>query len=194
MRVLAVRTPSDAATVAGAFIYAYERMLHRSPVHQEEWLYPLAQSAFETGHWKSMYNNNVGNLEFGGDTFSLGSAAPGPFTSYATMADSAEAMLRWLAKKNALTHAFHADLPAYMDAVQAGNYAGKNADYATYRNAMASLVEQYRSTVPKPYEPESPLATTSIYRPFILAGAAVAGAAGAWWLLRQKPIRRMIRA
>jgi hypothetical protein len=162
VHVAAVLTPSTAPEIAGALVAAYRQIMQRDPVQPEEWLYPLAQSALETGNWKSMYNNNVGFLEFGGDTFSLPNAS-GPFTSYANIGQSALAMMRWLFKRGVMAHAYAVDLPGYIDALQAGNYAGKDPGaYDRYRKAMPSLVKQYSSVVPTPYtEPPMPQTTTT---------------------------------
>lgn len=141
-------TPAAPADVAGAFVWAY-RQLYGVPPSKEDWLYPLAQSAFETAHWTGMWNWNAGNVTTTGDYVILpGNALH--FKSYDTLGAGALDMLRWLKSHAIMTYADNADLAGYVGALKAANYFG-DGDAASYQAGMQNYVNQYSTLNPAGY-------------------------------------------
>ncbi len=60
MRVEAVRTPATKEQVSRALVVAWWALLHEPPT-REAIMLMTAQSAFECGWWKALWNFNIGN-------------------------------------------------------------------------------------------------------------------------------------
>ena len=143
----------------------------------------LAQSAFETGHWVSCWNNNLGNVKhFTGDGFSW-------FSMSATEGDQAVVMVasKW---KSFLTldlgaafflkfHSTH--FPTAWQSVLAGDVPGfvaalKNAGYFTgnlaqYTAGVQAYSDRYAGIVPQATPGPSALIATGIVGAGLLLGA-----------------------
>jgi len=184
-------TPSTAAEVAGALVWARGPSAPAS----QWWLLPLAQSALETGNWKSMYDWNVGftALRASPDYFTLGSN-PNHFDAFTALGDGCKTFVGWLGKHGALASADAGDLNAYVSTLKAGNYAGPSG-YDAYQAGLASLAKTYAGVTPIPYSPpEQPLVLRPATSPWpaLLGAAAIVGAAGAaaYALRGMRPVRR----
>jgi hypothetical protein len=155
MQVSATPTPSDAATVAGAFIWAYQQVTGHAPPSEYSWLMPMSQSALETGSWgRSLIQNNLGFVTTAspGDDYFVKGSNPLHFAAYGTLGQGALAMMRVLARDGALVHADAGDLSSYVASLQAGCYVGCDPGvYPSYEADIASLMQQLVSTQPRAY-------------------------------------------
>lgn len=184
MQVAAQLTPSDAATVAGAMIWAYQRVTGRAPVSQDDWLMPLAQSAFETANWSALTHWNVGFISQpdASRPYFYRGINPVPFAVYATLGQGCVAMMRWLQSRGALIGADHGDLAVYVDGLRSGGYLGKNGDYVGYQNGIASMMLRYTNVVPTPYG-EGPMSNLSTPKAVALGVGLIAAAGVAAYMI-----------
>src|SRR5271165_6823050 len=131
MQVSAQLTTSDAASVAGAIVWAYTQMRGAPPVSKNSWLYPLALSSNETAHWTKMYNWNVGavtTLGTSGDWFSNPLVTNGlKFSSYPDLGTGCAAMLRTLQADGGLAAADAGNEAGFQTALNA--YLGGGSTY-----------------------------------------------------------------
>ena len=200
-QVTAEKTPYVAPVIAGAFIWAYTQVTGRDPVSQASYLMPMAQSAVETGYWRSMFNNNTGNVTSAGgaDEWMFEYVGSHRFRSYPTLGQGALAQMRWLAKHGALGFADSNDLTGYIGALKGGCYVGcpPEGDMSAYQASMASAMHKYNGVTPVPYS-ESGLMLTSTTRAWLLGGALLLGAAGVAYVIHEgfldaAPKRRLVR-
>lgn len=167
------KTSYAAPIIAGVFVYAYERVMGHSPPTQSSYLMPMAQSAFETGYWASMYNNNLGNVTATSDTqdWMHESAGGHRFRAYKTLGDGALDMMLLLKRRGVMPFADANDLSGYVGALAHACYMGcpPEGSYVTYQNGMSSAMHKYNGIAPVPYV-ESPMG--------ISTGMAIAIGAG----------------
>lgn len=167
------RTPHDPATVAGAMVWAYERVTGHRPPARTSWLYPLAQSAIETAHWTAMFNNNAGNVTTANPNQEAWMYEPGnqlKFRSYATLGDGCVSMLKWLEAHGTLTHADAGDIPGYLASLKAGCYAGCGVDYPD----ISGYVTQYQHVHPSVYWNLPPWGTFALAAGVLISTGAIA--------------------
>lgn len=152
-------TPLDRDTAANALADAYQRLTGVLPSEKVATLL-LAQSALETGHWKSIHNFNFGNLkaspeypsivqfrcsevENGVETFY---DPPDPhcnFRAYATASDGAFDYLKVLQSRPHWWRGLHTEDPsAFVDQL-ATPPKYFTANPARYKAALVSLYEQF---------------------------------------------------
>lgn len=187
-QVAAQLTPSDAPTVAGAFVWAYQALTGNAPPARESWLYPLALSAFETAHWKALWNFNLGNVTNGacrgavqGDRGYYTNphvTVPLQFSAWSSLGAGARGELQTLQCMGALAAADRADYAGFMQALESGCYAG-----CVPYPSLAATIDGLAGTVPATYSP-------GLSRGAVLAGLAIAalGGAAAFWIHRGMPM------
>jgi len=165
--VLAKTTPVTASEVRQAMSEAFEGLLGFAP-NEAQLTLMVAQSAFETGHWKHIRNYNVGNLkrgsQWGGDhtTFPCSEILSGKlqhfdagdkhclFRAYPTLRDGVLDYLslivrnqRW--KDGLLSGNVH----EFVRALSQRPGAYFTDDPAHYESVVRQLVERYRPAAPK---------------------------------------------
>lgn len=142
-------TPSDASTVAGALVWAYQKVTGHAPVRIESWLYPLALSSNETAAWTSLFNWNAGNITTLGvttDWYSNPKVTNGlKFVNYKTLGAGCVGLMGWLFSHGLLTPADNGDYDSFMSGLDSSGYAGTNYP------ALSGLVSSLYETVPKRY-------------------------------------------
>jgi hypothetical protein len=149
-QVSAHHTPHSPAVVAGAMVWAYEKVLGHRPVNSTSWLFPLAQSALETAAWKQCFNNNAGNVTTANPNTDHWMYEPGnglKFRSFSTIGDGCLVMMKWLAAHGTLAYADSGDMAGYLASLKAGCYAGCGVDYPD----LTAYVTQYQSVRPIAY-------------------------------------------
>ena len=177
MQVASTLTQADASAIAGAMIWAYQQVTGRSPPSKSSWMMPLAQSAFETANFSSLYDWNVGFISQPSKSqpyFYRGSN-PVPFAVYSTLGQGCIAMLRWLQRSGSLAGADNNDLGAYSIGLQKSGYLG-NSDasvYAQYASGIAAEMTRYASVVPTAYSEGAGSTTTSPISIMLAAGIGV---------------------
>jgi hypothetical protein len=157
-QIAAVVTESDAETVAGAFIWAYDRLTGQAPPRRESWVYPLAVASLETAHFVSMYDYNPGNITDGTCGGRVrGTAgwyanplvtAPLRFAAFRTLGEGCLGELETLSCMGALAAADRGDYGGFMGALETGCYAG-----CTPYPDLSGVIAQYNALVPKRYSP-----------------------------------------
>jgi hypothetical protein len=173
-QVAAHHTPSDPATVAGAFVWAYKKLFGMPPISRGSWLIPLAQSAVETAHWTEMLNFNTGYVTGGATWFySPKVTVPLQFTSYPSLGAGAMGQLHWLANHKAMSQADANNLPGFIAAIQAAGYAG-NANYSAYQADMQAYMNEYASLQPSAYWEFTPGVIAAIALGIVGVSAAAA--------------------
>ncbi|MFZ5895552.1 MAG: hypothetical protein ACOY0T_31130 [Myxococcota bacterium] len=152
-------TPLDRDAAANALIIAYQRITGALPSEKVATLL-LAQSALETGHWKSIHNYNFGNIKAGAgypiivqfrcsevengvETFY---DPPDPhcnFRAYETAADGAVDYLKVLQSRPHWWKGLHSEDPnAFVDALASPpKYFTANPE--RYKTALVSLYRQF---------------------------------------------------
>ena len=168
---------SDAATVAGAIMWAYGQLKGEPPPRVESWLWPLALSSNETAAWRDprsasnkagLYNWNLGNVTTNGsgvDWYLNPAVTNGlKFASYPDAGAGALAMMKVLDHLGGLAAADAGDWNAWQ--VTLSKYLG-----SSYPD-LSALVSRLSSTVPAPYGPGSALvaSASSIVKPLVIAG------------------------
>ena len=211
-QVSAVPMQSDARTVAGALVWAYQQLKGAPPPRAESWLWPLALSAFETAHWRQadpsaasysarggLYNYNLGNVTTtgaSGDWFLDPAVTNGlRFASYDSLGAGALAMLKTLQHLGGLQAADTGDWAGWQAALNA--YLG-----STYPDLTATI-QSLSGTVPAGYVARAPVPWGAV----ALASAIVLGSgAVAYYMVygvpelalprfaRSNPVRRKNRA
>ena len=152
-------------------VWAYQRATGREPESSYSWLLPLAQSAFETGNWQSMYNWDAGFISQPNKSLPYYYRGTNvvPFASYSTLRQGCLAMMRWLSKHGTLAYADNNDLAGYVASLQAGGYVGSNPSvYPAYQAGIAGELRSLAGVVPEAYSEGSST---------MLGGWRVAGAA-----------------
>lgn len=154
-QVAAQLTPSDVATVAGAFVWAYGQLLGQAPPSANSWLYPLALSANETASWAQLYNWNVGNVTGTGYVGQIGYyrnphvTTSLNFAAFANLGAGCLAELKILRSYGALAQADAGNYAGFSSALQSGGYAGKGVAYPN----LQGLISKFSSVAPVPYAP-----------------------------------------
>lgn len=179
MMVPAVKTPITPTDVARALRVAWMRLFDAEPASQQLAVL-MAQSALETGRWKSCWNFNLGNIKGGskwtGDTCQfrcnevIGGVVqwfdpPHPqtaFRAYASLPDAAADYL-WMLRRRfsrCWEHVLRGDPVAFSQALKSQRYY--TAPEPPYTRAVKSLFNEYMrvlvnqesSPPPPPDEPE----------------------------------------
>lgn len=188
-------TPMTAQQVALAFRSAYETVCGKTPSNACLALL-VAQSALETGRWKSIHWFNFGNVKAGQDytgkycQFRCNEVIngkvqwfdpPHPQTNFRAF-DSADTgavdHIRFLSQRKRYAKAWEVaqlGMPlAFVDALKSAGYF--TADAGPYARAVASLWNEYMKLVEKLKEPEPPAPEPDRDEPTLhgLAMAAVA--------------------
>jgi len=188
-QVDAVKTPYVAPVVAGAFVYAYTRVVGAPPPAQSSYLMPMAQSAVETGYWKSMFNNNAGNMTATSPNtqdWMFEYAGSHRFRSYSTLGAGAVDMVTWLFKHGALAFADANDLTGYVGALQRACYVGcpPEGDMNAYAAGISSAMHKYSGIVPVTYS-EGIFAGMSTGSAIAIGAVVLAVGAGAAYALHE---------
>ena len=154
VQVARVGTPVTAQAVLNALAVAWPTVIGSDPGSALQVL--VAQSAFETGAWKAVWNNNLGNVKYtpgaGTDWFSMtaseGSGANttmvgSKWRSYDSLAAGAAAWLAVLAHgySTALGYAQQGDVADFVQALSSGGYF--TGDEATYAAGVAQYYRQF---------------------------------------------------
>ena len=157
-QIAAILTESDAETVGGAFIWAYEKLTGQAPPRRESWVYPLALASLETAHFRSMYDYNPGNITDGTCGGKVRGTAgwysnplvttPLRFAAFRSIGEGCFGELQTLACMGALAAADRGDYAGFMGALERGCYAG-----CTPYPDLSGTIAQYTALVPKRYSP-----------------------------------------
>jgi len=191
-QVDAVKTPATPGEVAGAMLRAYARVTGTGPTTETGYLMPLAQSAFETGHWKSMFNWNTGNVtSSGAGDWVYEYAGSLRFQAYASLDDGATSHVAFLKHCGALGAMDAGDVHGFVEALRACKYIGSDeASYQALEASLPSILAKYRGTLPLP-----PPAAAGSMLGALAKGAAIVGGAGLLaWVIREGPKRAWARA
>lgn len=152
-RVQRVKTEVSEAQMAQAMIEAWRALFKTEPT-KEQISILLAQNAFETGHRKSMWNYNVGNITLGGANFDYfddlatnEQTSPGQwkkmnlkYRAYPTLVEGAKDYLRFLSGKrysNAWQAVLAADPVAFSKSLKQSGYY--TADEAPYTKGLVGI-------------------------------------------------------
>lgn len=156
-RVNRVKTQVSEPQMAQAIIAAWRELFHTVPTKQQVNLI-LAQNAFETGHRKSMYNYNVGNITTNGkgpfnfydDLTTKEQVNRGVWKSmnlkyraYPSLKDGVKDYLNFLSGKNysqAWQHILHPNPAAFSKALKNSGYY--TADEKPYTEGLTRLYSQ----------------------------------------------------
>jgi Transglutaminase-like superfamily len=152
-----VATPVTAQDLANALAAAWPTSVGGSPGSAIQVL--VAQSAFETGAWGAVWNNNLGNVKYSGGTdyfqmtASEGSGAsttmvPSKWRSYDSLAAGAAAWLSFMAHNysSAMASAMQGDVPGFVAALKSSGYF--TGDATAYTNGVQQYYSQYSSLAP----------------------------------------------
>lgn len=152
-----VATPVTGQDLANALAAAWPNVVGGDPGSAIGVL--VAQSAFETGNWKAVWNNNLGNVKYTGNTdyfqmtASEGSGAsttmvPSKWRSYPTLADGAAAWLNFmkLNYSNAMTFATTGDVASFVAALKSGGYF--TGDTSQYTSGVQQYYSMYGGLAP----------------------------------------------
>ena len=126
-QVAARQTSSNGPAVAGAMIWAYEKLLGRKPASKTSWLYPLALSALETASWKALWNHNVGNVTTSAAHdwyYNPHVTGDLKFAAFPTLGAGCLAEMHWLSAHGGLVAADAGDYEGFMNVLEKGCYAG----------------------------------------------------------------------
>jgi hypothetical protein len=138
----------------GAFLAAYRAIVGQEPPSKSSYVIPCAQSAVETGHWKSMYNYNAGNVTHGGDSYDWDYEYAGSykFRSYASAQDGVNDMMRVLKKDGVIPFADQNDIPGYIAQLAKTCYVGcikgSYNPYPAYQKALTSIAANLMTVTP----------------------------------------------
>jgi len=158
-QVDAVRTPATLAEVAGAMSRAYTAVRGHSPVSEDSYLIPTAQSAFETGQWKSMFNWNTGNVTTGNlstDDWMYEYAGSLRFKSFPDLDAGSLDQMKVLQRMKALDAADAGDVPGFVDALRRGKYIGNDENaYRALANTIPQLLSKFHGVSPQPARAKS---------------------------------------
>ena len=167
---------------------AYVAVTARMPVSEASYLMPLAQSAFETGNWRSMFGWNTGNITTHGDPddWFYQYAGSLKFKSYPSLDDGALAQVKTLNHMHALEAADAGDVAGFVDELRRGHYIGNDQKaYQDLQNALPSLMAKYRGVVPAPASASSP---PSLAKPLLIGAAIIAASLAGAVYLRRHPL------
>jgi hypothetical protein len=152
-----VATPVTAQDLADALAAAWSSVLGTSPGSAIQVL--VAQSAFETGAWKAVWNYNLGNVKYtsGTDFFTMtaseGSGAsttmvPSKWRSYPSLAEGASAWLTFMSNNysTALAYAQQGDVTDFVSALKSSGYF--TGDLGQYTAGVQAYYAQYSSLSP----------------------------------------------
>jgi Transglutaminase-like superfamily len=152
-----VATPVTSQGLADALAAAWPAAIGGSPGSAINVL--VAQSAFETGAWKAVWNNNLGNVKYtsGTDYFQMtaseGSGAnttmvPSKWRSYPTLAAGAAAWLKFMSnnESSAMTFATSGDVADFVSALKNNGYF--TGDLGQYTAGVQQYYSQYSGITP----------------------------------------------
>jgi hypothetical protein len=200
-QVAAQKTPYVAPVIAGAYVWAYSQVTGRNPVSQASYLMPMAQGAVESGYFRSMYNNNPGNVTAGHpDTQDWMVEYQGShrFRSYNTLGQGVLDQLQWLHHHGVIPFADANDLDGYVSALQRGCYVGcpPEGDMNAYKAGIASAMHKYNGITPVPYSESSGLLSLGEMTPtkaLLLAGGILAVAGGVAYVIHEGYVDRGLK-
>lgn len=160
-RVERVRTEVSESAVAQAIAEAWQDLFHTAP-SKEQLSLILAQNALETGHRKSMWNFNIGNITTDGqgpynyfdDLKTNEQTSPGvwkkmnlKYRAYPSLKEGAKDYLQFLKSKrysNAWEHIVNPDPVAFSKALkQSGYYTANEKDYT---KSLSGLYNHFSKT------------------------------------------------
>lgn len=151
--VSAELTPANASQVAAAIVAAL-RAMGRKVTRQESWLYPLAVSQLETGRWRKLWNNNVGNVsawDIKKQSWYLNpevhEKSPHPFRAFGSLPEGARGMLDAIKHHGGLDAADAGDLVAFQAAMTKYlSNVDKNGNPVPYPD-LSGVIAQLRGTI-----------------------------------------------
>lgn len=164
-RVKRVRTNISADQMANAIINGWKELFGVTPSKQQVAIV-LAQNALETGHRKSMWNYNVGNLTTDGkgsydyfdDLTTDEQIKPGTwkkmnlkYRAYPSLEAGVKDYLKFISGKkysNAWKHILDPDPAAFSKALKSSGYY--TANEAAYTKTLSKLYDQYTGLAVKP--------------------------------------------
>lgn len=201
-----VRTPATAQQVYSALKNQWGSSVGGTPNHQAL-VMMTAQSALETGSWKSCWNWNVGNLSGKGGDYVIIRAYTGvyrPYRAFPSLDAGVSAYLGLLTARyaSAIQAALNGDLTGFAAALKAHGYyeedesaylAAMQPRYAALTNSLANFDGGSPEPVPVPEVPF--VATASPVQAVViaLAGGIALGTAAHYLLPRGAPVRRRAR-
>ena len=152
-----IATPVTSQSLADALAAAWPSSVGGNPGSAIQVL--VAQSAFETGAWKAVWNNNLGNVKYSGGTdyfqmtASEGSGASttmvaSSWRSYPTLATGAAAWLTFMANNyaSALAYAEQGDVTDFVSALKSTGYF--TGDLGQYTAGVQAYYSQYSGISP----------------------------------------------
>lgn len=150
VEILARATPSDYETMRDAFRQAWANG-PGGDIDPRTLAALLAQSALETGHWKSMYHWNAGNITTSSRAFfrlkERGEFTPHKYAVYSSPLEGAGALISLLGRRYPLALAAMLDgnmERAAHELKRAGYYEAPEAAYA---KGLRQLYDQYLQRV-----------------------------------------------
>jgi hypothetical protein len=142
----------------------------------------IAQSAFETGEWKSIWNYNVGNVAGSGPSGNSYTATANPTAGGVTSAEAphvwraydtlAEGVTDWLkvfaqGYPQSVAAAVKADIPGFIEGMfhgwgrDAQYFQAKGNDRANYQAGVQRFYNKYQNVAPTDVGPPTPPSSTS---------------------------------
>lgn len=193
-QVTKARTPASSTAIYAALAQAWQTVVGTIP-SRNSLLVLTAQSAFETGQWVSMWNNNLGNIKHvTGDSYDyiqltcteynsagVPSSSPCYFRAYDSLTAGASDFIQflqgsryasaWSAVLAGNPHTFVQQLSA------AGYFTGPEAAYETgvvgyYTSYNASLPNSVPTSFANTSKSTGPSIWTTLFGGLILGGAA----------------------
>jgi Transglutaminase-like superfamily len=145
-------TPVTAQTLANALASVWPSVVAAVPGQAIQML--VAQSAFETGAWKYVWNYNLGNVRYTGGTPYFMMKDPGDdvvptrWRAYSDLASGAKAWLSFLANNYsaALAYAQQGDVANFVASLKAKGYF--TAPQSQYQAGVQSYYNQYSGLSP----------------------------------------------
>jgi len=161
-RVKRVKTDISESEMASAIISGWEQLFNKKPTKEQVSLI-LAQNSLETGHRKSMWNFNVGNITTDGkgeynyfdDLTTSEQSSPGhwekanlKYRAYPTLEEGVLDYLKFLSQSkrygSAWQHIINPNPEEYSKALKAAGYY--TADEAPYTKGLVSLFDKYNKS------------------------------------------------
>jgi hypothetical protein len=178
--VARIATPITAQDLANAISDVWESVVGGPPGQAIPVF--IAQSAFETGDWKWIWNYNVGNIAGTGPTGDSYAAtanpqsgvtsaqAPHVWRSYDTLAEGVTDWLKIFAQgyPNSVAAAVKADIPGFIDGLWQGwgsnkhYFQGDTTAKAQYQAGVQRFYNQYRNVAPTSTPPSPPSSATPV--------------------------------
>jgi Transglutaminase-like superfamily len=151
-QVARTATPVTAQTLANALAAVWSSIVGSAPGQAIQML--VAQSAFETGAWKYVWNYNLGNVRYTGGTPYFMMKDPGDdvvptkWRAYDSLASGAKAWLSFMANNygTALAYAQQGDVSNFVAALKAKGYF--TADQTQYTNGVQAYYSRYAGLSP----------------------------------------------